>query len=113
MASSKVVRNAGAKAPPAARRKSPKPPNAGKGRVKGVPNKITGILKEAIIFAAEARGSNGKGKDGLTGYCFHLAAKHPKAFSTLLGRVLPLQVALEGKLNLSPSVTLNVKSKPG
>jgi hypothetical protein len=41
-----------------------KPPNAGKGRVKGVPNKTTALLKDAILLAAEGAG----GKAGLVGY---------------------------------------------
>ena len=33
-----------------------KPPNAGKGRVKGVPNKVTKAAKDAIALAAEGLG---------------------------------------------------------
>lgn len=66
--------------------------NAGKGRPKGSPNKTTAVLKEAIIAAAEVIGRDGKGKDGLTGYCCYLAQDEPKAFATLLGRVLPTQL---------------------
>lgn len=43
-------------------------------------------------MAAEVRGADGKGKDGLVGYCLWLARKQPKSFATLLGRVLPMQV---------------------
>jgi hypothetical protein len=73
----------------------PKPPNAGKGRTKGTPNKTTAILKEAILLAAEAVGSNNKGKGKLVGYCRFLAWNEPKAFAGLLGRVLPLQIAVD------------------
>lgn len=73
-----------------------KPPAAGKGRVKGTPNKTTALLKDAIIKAAEAVGEDRKGKGGLIGYCKFLAAKEPKAFATLLGKVLPTQVTGEG-----------------
>lgn len=34
----------------------PKPPNAGKGRVKGVPNKATASVKAAFLEAFERRG---------------------------------------------------------
>lgn len=68
------------------------PPSAGRGRKKGEVNKTTRVLKEAILLAAQETGQDGKGKGGLTGYCRFLAAKEPKAFATLLGRVLPLQV---------------------
>lgn len=73
-----------------------KPPNAGKGRVKGTPNKTTALLKEAILMAAEQVGEDRQGKDGLTGYLKSLARDEPKAFSTLLGKVLPMQVTGDG-----------------
>lgn len=72
-----------------------KPPNAGKGRPKGRPNKVTALLKEAIIEAAEAEGRDGAGKDGLLGYCRRLATEEPRAYATLLGKVLPMQVSAE------------------
>lgn len=63
------------------------------GRQKGTPNKTTALLKEAIVAAAEAEGQDGKGKDGVTGYCRMLARDEKKAFAQLIGRVLPMQVA--------------------
>lgn len=72
--------------------KTAAPPNAGKGRVKGVPNKTTALLKEAIIKAAEAIGEDMQGKGKLVGYCKFLAKTEPKAFAGLLGKVLPMQV---------------------
>lgn len=83
-----------------------------RGRPKGVPNKISTLLKDAIIKAAEEMGemeykrsgSNGstkwawrKGKDGLLGYLRWLAAYEPRAFATLLGKVIPLHVV--GEMN--------------
>lgn len=65
------------------------------GRKAGTPNKTTATLKEAIILAAEAVGQDGNGKDGLTGYLKHVAATDVKAFSGLLGKVLPMQVTGE------------------
>jgi len=65
------------------------------GRAKGTPNKTTKALKDAILMAAEATGCDGKGKDGLVGYLKHVAASDVKAFSTLLGKVLPMQVTGE------------------
>lgn len=65
---------------------------AGPGRPKGSINKTTGKLKEAILLAAEGVGSDGDGKDGLTGYLTHVAKTDVKAFSGLLGKVLPMQV---------------------
>lgn len=72
-----------------------KPPAAGKGRPKGSANKTTTMLKEAILGAATATGKDGSGEDGLMGYCAFLATSEPKAFATLLGRVLPMQVTGE------------------
>lgn len=65
------------------------------GRAKGTPNKTTAVLKEAIILAAEKVGQDGEGKDGLTGYLVHVASTDVKAFSALLGKVLPMQVTGE------------------
>lgn len=66
------------------------------GSRKGIPNKTTSALKEAILLAAETVGADGNGKDGLCGYLQTLARSEPKSFSSLLGKVLPLQVTGEG-----------------
>lgn len=63
--------------------------NAGKGRPKGVPNKITADLKRAILEAAEAAGGEG----GTAGYLTRQADANPAAFMTLLGKVLPTMLA--------------------
>jgi hypothetical protein len=68
--------------------KGTRPPNAGKGRPKGVPNKVSGELKEMILLALSERG-------GVT-YLVEQADKNPAAFMTLLGKVLPMQVTGEG-----------------
>ena len=72
------------------------------GRVAGTPNKTTTQLKEAILAAADYAGNtiakDAKEKNGLVGterYLQYLAVKEPRAFSTLLGKVLPYQVAHE------------------
>ncbi|MGY3615687.1 hypothetical protein [Bradyrhizobium sp. USDA 10063] len=62
------------------------------GRTIGTINRITRDLKLGIIDAATAYGSDGHGTGGLTGYLFFLAGSHPKAFASLLGKMLPLQV---------------------
>lgn len=74
----------------------PKPPAAGKGRVKGSVNKTTRVLKDAILIAAEQSGQDTKGKGGLVGYLKRVADEDVKAFSGLLGRVLPLQITGDG-----------------
>lgn len=67
------------------------------GRTKGTPNKTTALLKDAIIQAAELTGEDQQGKNGLIGYCKYLAKDEPKAFATLMGRVLPMQVEGTGE----------------
>jgi len=64
-----------------------KPPNAGKGRKKGVPNKTTAALKDMILNALDTAGGEQ--------YLATQAEENPTAFLTLVGKVLPLQVAGE------------------
>lgn len=64
---------------------------AGPGRPKGVPNKTTALLKDAILQAATAAG----GADGLVGYLKTQATQNPQSFLPLLGKVLPMQVTGE------------------
>ena len=61
----------------------------GSGRKKGVPNKLTAELKDMILGALEQAG----GEE----YLVRCAKKNPQAFLTLVGKVLPLQVAGGGK----------------
>lgn len=63
-----------------------------RGRADGGQKQPPTHLQDAIIAAAEMIGRDGVGKEGLTGYCSHLAQEQPKAFAALLGRVLPMQV---------------------
>ena len=59
------------------------------GRKRGLPNKTTALLKDAVLQAAEAAGD----KEGMVGYLPTQAKQNPTAFISLLGRVLPLQKA--------------------
>ena len=63
------------------------------GRKKGVPNRCTKLLKEAILQAAEDVGQDGSGTGGLIGYLRFVARTEAKAYASLLGRVLPLQIS--------------------
>jgi len=60
----------------------------GPGRPKGLPNKTTQLLKDAILKAAEEAG----GAEGMVGYLVIQAKTNPQSFLPLLGKVLPMQV---------------------
>lgn len=55
------------------------------GRKKGVPNKFTGDLNEAISVAASSAG----GKEGPLGYFKTMAIEHPALFLRLVAKLLP------------------------
>jgi hypothetical protein len=59
----------------------------GAGRPKGVPNRVTGALKDMVLSALDEAG----GVD----YLKDRAKDNPSAFLTLVGKVLPLQVTGE------------------
>ena len=69
------------------------PPNAGIGRPKGVPNKVTKALKEMILGALDDAG----GQE----YLVKQAEKHPQAFLALIGKVLPKDVHVDQNLTIS------------
>lgn len=62
----------------------PKPPAAGMGRLKGSKNKTTVLLKEAI----EESFANVGGAEYLT----QMATLEPKAYLTLLAKILPAKI---------------------
>jgi Family of unknown function (DUF5681) len=61
------------------------------GRPKGVANKVTVALKQAILEAGERAG----GEEGLTGYLHRLAIENSSAYAGLLGKILPAVLAAE------------------
>lgn len=67
-----------------------KPPNAGKGRVKGVPNKVTKQLKDMILGALD--------KSGGEAYLVKQAGENPTAFLTLVGKVLPIDMNMKAEV---------------
>jgi hypothetical protein len=70
-----------------------KPKHQNSGRKKGVQNRVTGLLKDAILRAAQIAG--GDGEDGLLNYLVRQANENPTSYMTLLGKVLPTQLAAE------------------
>ena len=65
------------------------PPNAGKGRKKGVPNKITKTLKEMILAALDSAGGEQ--------YLVEQARQNPTAFLALIGRIIPSEVKVDNQ----------------
>jgi hypothetical protein len=78
-------------------------------RPKGVPNKITATLREAIIDAASLHGGDGHGAGALTGYLAFLASSYPHTFAGLLGKLLPYQI--NGNV-ISAIASVNVVAVP-
>ncbi len=74
------------------------------GSRKGVPNKTTALLKDAILAAAAKAG----GKGGLEAYLARQADENPGPFMALLGKVLPMQVTGED----GGALVINIR-KPG
>jgi len=80
-----------------------RPPNAGKGRVKGVPNKLSGDVRAMILKALDEVGGHA--------YLVEQAKKNPNAFLALVGKILPRDEfgngralpASRGSVNLSVS----------
>ena len=63
------------------------PPNAGKGQNKGSPNKVTKTLKEALLASFETLGGEA--------WLVQLAESDPKAYASLLGRLVPSEISAE------------------
>ena len=57
------------------------------------PSKVSALLKDAILQAAQAAGGEG----GMVGYLTLQAQEEPVAFMSLLGKVLPMQVEGSGE----------------
>ncbi len=85
----------------------PKPPNAGKGRVKGVPNKATADVRAAIAAFAEA--NVGKLQEWLD----RIAKDEPARAADLFVRVLEYHVpklsrsTIDGELTVSGTLVIH------
>lgn len=72
-----------------------KNPRPGPGRPRGVPNKFSGELKEAILA-----GVNGSHPLGVSGFVLKLSIETPTSAAALLGRLIPVSMVgtLDGTL---------------
>lgn len=61
-----------------------RPPRAGMGRPKGIPNKNTKAIKDMILGALDGAGGEA--------YLLSQAKENPTAFMSLLGKVLPTEL---------------------
>ena len=81
------------------------PPNAGKGRKKGVPNKTTRTLREALLASFETLGGEA--------WLVSLAESDPKAYAGLLGRLIPSEVSGHVQtIGTNPIVHLHISDDP-
>lgn len=73
------------------------PPNAGKGRKAGVPNRLTSSVKQMILGALDDLG----GQAWLT----EQAKADPRAFMSLLGRILPSEIQMDASIMHTEQIT--------
>lgn len=73
----------------------------GPGRPKGSVNKVTALLKDDILQAADNAHPKGR-----VGYLTEQAQKNPTAFLTLLGKVLPSDITSDGEKIALPRVII-------
>ena len=69
---------------------------AGPGRPKGCRNKQPRLLQQAILMATELEGDALEPDGGIVAWLRHQARENPAPVLQLLGKVLPLQVAISG-----------------
>lgn len=77
----------------------------GPGRPKGMQNKTTTLVKDAILQAAQKAG--GGGKDGIAKYLAQQADDNPGPFMALLGKILPTQI--DADVDLIGDTVINIR----
>lgn len=80
-----------------------KPPNAGKGRKPGVPNKATSAVREAIALLAE------QNVDKLQGWLDRVASRDPAKAVELFARLLEYHVPRLARTELTGEVAVRGK----
>lgn len=103
------------------------------GKPVGAVTKNTRLLKDAIMAAAEIAGDRLRARDliaikkalksdepaelvdaaGLTRYLVHLAEAEPRAFATLMGKVLPMQIGGEFKVEVKDGLSMLMEAVNG
>ena len=78
---------------------------------KGAINKLTRDVKAGILDGAIAYGSDGEGTGGLTGYFEMCAARYPKQYMYLLGKLVPLNITGDGAAG-HQTLSVNIISVP-
>jgi hypothetical protein len=78
------------------------------GRRKGTPNKVTRVLKDAILLALEEAGGDG----GAVAYLRSQANLSPGAFLGLVGKVLPLTIRGQIEGHLTCNVNYRRERRP-
>lgn len=74
-----------------------KPPNAGKGRPKGSPNKVTADVRSMVLGALADAGGQA--------YLAKQAHLNPGAFLSLVGKTLPKDIKVEGAIDHRAAVS--------
>lgn len=83
-----------------AAKKGTRPPNAGKGRPRGVPNKITSDLKAMVLGALDDAG----GRE----YLARQAEENPGPFMALVGKCLPKDLNVDANAQVVYQIVTGV-----
>lgn len=78
------------------------PPNAGKGRKKGVPNRITKTVKEMLTEALDRVGG--------VEYLARMAEEQPQAFLSLIAKLLPSEIKAAGVVDIPTRITYRINT---
>jgi hypothetical protein len=80
--------------------------NRGKGRKKGVPNKVTKAVKEALEGALNA-------DEGAEAFFIQLRKENPVTFANIVSKLIPIQVDADVKADIDKNVTVTIVRSDG